>query len=287
MEGIDIEKSIELPGGRRLGYAEYGPLDGFPVVAFHGTPGARLERLFSHDALEQFNVRLIVVERPGYGLSDFHDGRTLLGWPDDMTRFADALGLDSFSVTGFSGGGPYAAACAYKIPGRLVHTALISSAAPFSVSGLTDGMLPDNRALFEAARDDFAAVAQQLAVIVDSPETLFALFEVPAPAPDKSALSETKFRAMYQANLAESISQGMEGLAYDMAVVADPWGFDPAAITADVSVWYGEKDVNIPPAMGRYLADAIPACREHALPDDGHFLAPAYEAQILRALSGN
>jgi len=275
-----------LADGRRLGYAEYGPSNGFPVVAFHGTPGTRLERLFSDAALTECDVRLIVAERPGYGLSDFHDGRTLLSWPDDVTQLADTLRLDRFSVMGFSGGGPYAAACAHKIPGRLFHTALISSAAPYTVPGLTDDMLSGNRVLFDLALTDYQAAAQQLATVIDSPEVLFDLFEAPAPAPDKITLSDSGFRAMYRANLAESLRQGMTGPTYDMAVIARPWGFEPAAITADVSVWQGDMDINTPPAMGHYLADTIPACRQYILAGCGHFLAFSHETDILRTLSG-
>ncbi len=251
---------------------------------FHGTPGSRLERIFSEPALRDSSIRLIVVERPGYGLSGFQNDRTLLDWPHEIIRLADRLKLDRFSVAGFSGGGPYAAACACKIPDRLVHTALISSAAPYSVPGLTDAMLPGNRALFELARDDYQTAAQQLAAAIDSPERLFDLFESSAPAPDKAALSDNGFRTMYQANLAESIRQGMAGPAYDMALIAGPWGFEPAAITTSVSVWHGEMDLNTPLAMGRYLADTIPACRKHIFADYGHFLASAHETEILQAL---
>lgn len=37
-----IEKTMKLPDGRLLGYAEYGQQDGFPIIAMHGTPGARI-----------------------------------------------------------------------------------------------------------------------------------------------------------------------------------------------------------------------------------------------------
>jgi pimeloyl-ACP methyl ester carboxylesterase len=43
-----------------------------------------------------------VVERPGFGLSDFQKGRKLLDWPEDVTAFADALGIERFAVAGNS-----------------------------------------------------------------------------------------------------------------------------------------------------------------------------------------
>ncbi len=53
------------------------------------------------------------------GLSTFKPYRRLLDWPDGVVELADNLPLDRFAVVGFSGGGPYALACAYKIPHRL------------------------------------------------------------------------------------------------------------------------------------------------------------------------
>lgn len=281
-----ITSKIPSPADSAHFYAEYGPSSGFPVMAFHGTPGSHLERIFGDSALYDANVRLIVVERPGYGLSTFEEGRSLLAWPDEVIRLADELGLEQFSVMGFSGGGPYAAACAYKIPQRLTHTALISSPAPFSIPGLADAMLPGNRALFELAATDYRAAARQLESLVDSPVALFDLFEGPAPLPDKAVLADAVFRPMYQASLAESLRQGMLGMAYDMSLIARPWGFEPAAIGASVSVWHGEEDINVPSAMGAYLARTIPGCKRQILAGYGHFLAFARDREMLATLSG-
>ena len=87
------------------------------------------------------NIRLIVVERPGYGLSDFAPNRTLLDWPDDITQLADTLGLEQFSVMGYSGGGAYALACAHRLVNRINNVVLLSSAAPFDIPDLMNDML--------------------------------------------------------------------------------------------------------------------------------------------------
>jgi len=279
-------KAINIKGVAHPVYAKYGPLDGFPVIVFHGSPGSRLERVVSDSALHEFNISFIMMERPGYGLSDFQENRSLLDWPDDVTRLADSLRLERFSIMGFSGGGPYAAACAYKIPERLIHTALVSSAAPFTVPGLTDAMQPGNRALFELARDNYVNAAQQLTAAIDRPEALFELLAASVSQPDKAVLADAVFSSLYRANLAESLRQGMDGPAYDMALVAQPWEFNVIDINANVSVWHGELDSNTPLAMGQYLAETIPDCQKHILPGCGHFLTFAHEKEILCALTG-
>ncbi len=110
------DKTIQLHDGRTLGYAEYGIAERKALFYFHGHPGARLEARFLAEQAEQAGVRLIGVDRPGMGLSTFKANRRLLDWPDDVVELADRLRLNRFAVVGFSGGGPYALACAYKIP---------------------------------------------------------------------------------------------------------------------------------------------------------------------------
>ena len=82
--------SIQLRGNRILSYVEFGPADGIPVLYFHGFPGSHQEiHLFKGAELaEKYNLRLIAVDRPGYGNSGSFPGRTLTDWPDDIQQLA-------------------------------------------------------------------------------------------------------------------------------------------------------------------------------------------------------
>jgi pimeloyl-ACP methyl ester carboxylesterase len=64
-----------------------------------------------------------------------------------------------------------------------------------------------------------------------------------------------------------------------------PWGFSLEDIQIKVYLWHGEDDTVVPPAMGRYLAQAIPNCQAKFIPDEGHFsLLPNYVEEILNTL---
>lgn len=279
-------KHVRLADGRNLAFAEYGPANGKAIIAFHCIPGSRLEQIGDATLLSELGVRLIVVDRPGYGCSDFQPGRRLLDWPDDVSQLADALHIDRFSILGFSGGGAHAAACAFRIPHRLNHVALIGSTAPFDAPGVLEGMLPANRALFELAAGDYQQLEEQLAPVATTPEAVMELLEAPAPAPDKAIFGGEPFRSRYLDNLAESIRQGLTGFTYDMSLIARPWGFDPAEIKVEVSLWHGEEDINTPLAMGHYLANTIPQCQAHFVPEAGHWLMFAHSRDILQRLAG-
>ena len=107
---------MDLPDGRELAWLESGDPKGPAVFVFHGTPGSRLEVSCDQVPIISSGVRFIAVDRPGYGHSTFQRGRRLADWASDVTRLADHLKIDGFSVIGVSGGGPHAAACARLFP---------------------------------------------------------------------------------------------------------------------------------------------------------------------------
>jgi pimeloyl-ACP methyl ester carboxylesterase len=145
------EQIHTLPDGRRLAYAEYGAPAGTPVFFFQGTPSSRLMHP-DEDVTRDLGVRLIMADRPGFGLSDPKPGRTLLDWPDDVVALADALGIDRFGAVGVSGGGPYTAACAYRIPHRLTAAAIVGGSGPVDMPGTLAGSARERHIGYVVAR---------------------------------------------------------------------------------------------------------------------------------------
>ena len=82
----ELDQQFKLPDGRRLGYDEYGSSDGKSLFYFHGSPSSRVEStlFISEELLLSLNVRLIAVDRPGMGLSDFQTNRRILDWSQDV-----------------------------------------------------------------------------------------------------------------------------------------------------------------------------------------------------------
>lgn len=138
-------RQIQLSDGRMLAYHEYGDPDGKPIIYMHGFPGSRLDwSMFDPDdsIAKGLNARIIAVDRPGMGLSDFKPGRELLDWPDDILELANALlQLDQkFAILAGSGGGPYGEVCAFKIPERITKTAIVCGMGPRKAPGTREGL---------------------------------------------------------------------------------------------------------------------------------------------------
>ena len=281
------DQQIQLQDGRRLGYAEYGNPQGKPVFYFHGTPGSRLYRHPDPTIIDSLSVRLITTDRPGYGLSDPQPKRTLLDWPDDVAALADALDIDRFAVVGASGGGPYVAACAYKIPDRLTRVAMVSSGGPIDTPGAEDGLASGRRSGFWVVKNTPWLLRPLIWLLRNpgrDPERFADEYEAGFPESDLTLYNQPDMRAIRIASYAESARQGVGGFAQDLQVFARPWGFPLAEIDIEVNLWHGEEDASTPVAMGRYLADAIPNCCAVFLPGEGHFVLFKYWRYILSVL---
>ena len=78
METDMVNQQLELDDGLKLGFAEWGDSTGKPVFHFHGSSSSRLEHPPKEEMLS--GIRLITVDRPGHGLSDFFLNRTAKFW---------------------------------------------------------------------------------------------------------------------------------------------------------------------------------------------------------------
>ncbi len=97
---------LELPDGRELAWMEYGRPEGSPVVALHGSLVSGYFFAPNAEIASRKGVRLIAVDRPGYGDSTWHPDQTYESAARDIGRLADHLELDQFAVLGQSSGGP-------------------------------------------------------------------------------------------------------------------------------------------------------------------------------------
>lgn len=124
---------IKLKDGRKLGYAEYGTSHGKPLLFFHGWPSSRLHAKYLDPLAKKLKIRIIAPDRSGFGLSDYQSNRTLLDWPGDVVELADKLKIRKFAIVGISGGGPYAAVTAYKIPHRITKAGIVIGLGPLNI----------------------------------------------------------------------------------------------------------------------------------------------------------
>lgn len=257
---------------RGLAYADYGDPAGWPVFLCHGTPSSRLNRP-DDDITRGLGVRLIVIDRPGCGLSDFLPGRTLLDWPRDLAAVADALGITRFAVVGFSGGGPYVAASAFGLPDRVVAAASVAAAGPVDAPGALAGLSLYRRTAGVLARRAPAIFRAAMWLTNHpgrDPSRFLDKFTGDLAPTDQAIIARPEIREKLVATYAESVRNGLRGVTLDLAIAMRPWGFQPNEIKCPYFIWHGEDDRSTPIAMAKFLARSIPNCQTTYLPGAGH-----------------
>ena len=282
------ESILRLRDGRRMGICEAGDLqNGTPVIFLHGNPGSRHMRHPDDAQTARLGVRLIVPDRPGYGLSDAQPGRRLIDYPSDLVQLADQLKLDRFALFGVSAGGPYVAACAHQLPDRLTQVAIVSGPAPFDrpAKHALSGVNRDYRRAYRMAAWPAWALWPTIALhdraVRSAPDRAFAAVYAQASAADQAVLSDPRIAAQIQGYRAEASRQGVRGLVREAQVLVAPWGFRLQDIRLEIHLWYWDGDRIVPPQMGRFLQQHIPRTVPHFFPGGGHFSIFSHWAQIL------
>jgi len=280
--------TIKLSDGRTLSYAEYGDPAGSPLFYFHGLPSCRLEARIAGPPAERLGVRVIALDRPGFGRSDFQKGRTIADWPDDVTEAANQLGIERFAVLGESGGGPYAAACARAIPQRLTKAGIVSGWGPANEPAARSGLPWSSRltlALWRRLPFLVYHTMWYLALSVRLFPRLVRWFaRRRLPPVDRRIVDRPEMKVMMLDALRETFRQGGRGQSRELLLFARPWDFRLDDITTEVHLWHGEADETVPVSMGRYVAKTVPNCRATFLSGAGHFWIFEHFDEVLAKL---
>ncbi len=269
-------QAISLPSGRLLAYAEYGVKDGTPVFFFHGIPGSRLF-CPSEEPLRRLGVRLIGVDRPGYGRSSFQPGRRILDWPADIAYLADSLGIERFAVMGHSGGCPYVLACAYALPERVSCAAIVAGLGPREAPRALANMWVRNRLGLQVGRLAPWPLWRLLIWLffhkgVQETETEREHGKSQRPKVDAELWKDPALRAVCYRSEAEAFRQGILGHAWETRLIARPWGFPLEAIRLAVHLWHGSADNLATIEMAYYLARRLPQAYPHFYEGEAHLL---------------
>ncbi|MEH7804645.1 alpha/beta hydrolase [Bacillus sp. FSL W8-0920] len=271
--------SIHLQDGRHIGLCEYGDLEGFPVFFFHGTPGSRVMFLDDDPISKELGVRLICLDRPGFGLSTPQPERTILDWAKDVLEVADHLGVHHFSVMGVSGGGAFAAGCAFQLPNRVLSAALISSTTPFQDGKPPKSMLKENKLAFFLSKKFpwllRASYRSQKKMIENKPEKFKKLAKngnKHLHPWDRQFLQTDEQLEMMMTHLHEATRQSVDECIHEPDLLSRPWAFDMKDIQIPVDVWHGKEDAMAPFAEIEKMAPSIPNVKTYYIDEAGHFL---------------
>jgi pimeloyl-ACP methyl ester carboxylesterase len=286
----DTPSYAETPGGRRIAYSVYGAPQGQPVFYCHGFPSSRREALLLHDDARAAGASILSIDRPGYGDSDDQHNRTLTDWSDDVACLADRLDLDRFSVLGVSGGGPYALACAWRIPERVRGCALVCPLGPIYIDDLLKRMNLAVRLNLSMGRRPIWLAnliygGPTPAVLRRWPGLVERVRSIAAPPRDREVLAERNNAAVLNRTIADAMRQRAAGARRDLFLYAHDWGIPFGEIGHQVRIWHGRDDGTVPIEHARWYAAHLAHARLTEMPGHGHYSVPLrHGTEILAAL---
>ncbi|ORB31359.1 alpha/beta fold hydrolase [Mycolicibacterium parafortuitum] len=287
------EGTFFLPGGRRLGYAEFGDPTGPVVLWFHGTPGGRRQLpIVGRRAAERLGLRVVLVERAGSGLSDRHKYGQIGDWATDMAHVADVLGADRIGVAGLSGGGPYALACAGMpaLRDRVAAVAVLGGVTPsVGPDATASGAITLARqlsAVTSALRRPFAAVtASLLTPVIPLAHLAYSGLAAVMPDGDKRVFANPEIEAMFIDDIVHVANGGFQALLDDARLFGLDWGFRMADVDVPVRWWHGDADSIISLADAQAAAEHLPAVDLLLMPDESHLGGFAKADDVLAFLA--
>lgn len=283
------DQRILLADGRVVGFVDYGPPAATAVRWCHGGPGSRIEPAHLAAQATQAGLRIIGIDRPGYGLSTPQPGRSIVGWVPDALAVADHLGIGQFVTVGISTGGAYALATAAAAPDRVLGVV--------ACCAMTDARWPKGRATMSRphthavweAPDRAAAIAAATEAHGEGGSKMRGAGLAPVLAPsDAKVLSSPAWIATAPAAFRAMFAQGLEGYADDRLADGGGWvSFDVASIRCPVTVLHGASDRIVNVIHAHHTAELIPRADLVIFDDLGHFSIVAQVVPAIRGLAND
>ncbi len=224
-----------------LSYNIGGDKDGFPVFINYGLVGdielGNLNKLAVKEGL-----KLVILERPGYGNSDYIEMNSYNDWGEIVASFFDYLNIDDFSIIGISAGAPYTYSVANKMSDR-VKDVYILSGVPFLL----------DESVFEKyeGKDDFykkiwnyskKEIQEEMYSILKKYNNLF--FKLILP---KSVKNEFK----------ATLSNDCAGVGQSVSLQIKDWGFDIYKIPTKINFWHSKNDKEVPFDAVKIMTDKM------------------------------
>jgi pimeloyl-ACP methyl ester carboxylesterase len=287
---------LELADGRALGYDDVGDRSGTPVVYLHGTPDSRLARHPDDGLATRAGVRLLAVDRPGYGRSSpvhaLDPGGDLAG---RLVALLDALAIDRVGLLAWSGGAlaAFEAAAAPALAERVTTLHVVAGIVPRDAY--------DEPSVRHAGRGRLEMI--ELADQLPSGELANAVAPLVAPYPcdlplaaehqraqrsdaDQAALMRVPGAIEQLARaLVEAVRAGLAGVRSDVEAQTRRDAVDLARIRVPVQLWYGSRDTVTPSRFGSWYVERLPEAKLHVIEGAGHYLPCTHWDDLLRALA--
>lgn len=228
---------LTLPNGRTLSWGEYGDPRGFPVVYFADLGGTRFEAALFHEQAKECGLRLLALDRPGLGCSDFLPLSSHYDIVPVLKPLLAHLQIARFALLARGAGAGFAAAVAHRMPTQVTALSLIS---PQTVNHAQGSRMV--RTIRRLCRELFRlGISLRNTSQRSQSERLQRLKNVCGSA-DRKVLQQPRIMDVLLADAAEGVRHGKQGLNQDIKLAWQDWLGQIDALTIPVRLWQTSEE---------------------------------------------
>jgi len=262
-----LDKFITLANGYEIAYREYGPVDGDPIIVCHNGYGCRVTIPRGYDEIcKAHNKRMIIPDRPGYGLSPYIDGHPE-GWNKLFEEFIDKLDLPSYELLGTVMGSVFALDFAVNADSRLKRVRLCS---PVFMNSRKDsqyliGIFAPVTRLIRASKR-FAREIYELwlkSVTMNLSVHYRSMLNSSVGSIERELFQKNNTIDLIIEGFQLGSSHGLDGISHEMVFCVSPRGIDLSQISVPVDLWWGTEDNRISKEGVDNLAAQLPNATVH------------------------
>ncbi|DBB03957.1 TPA: hypothetical protein ACH3X1_013029 [Trebouxia sp. C0004] len=286
---------VKLSDGRRLAYEVRGNVKAkHTAVYVHGTPSCRLEFLgLNQGILDSLDLRLIGVDKPGYGQSDAHYGRSLQSFVKDLEELADHHQLQRFLLIGVSGGGPFTWAAARYAPRRVQGVLIFSGAGNIGILNREEKIQFDaqvsgiHRRIAHFLHSTYSTPLKNLLKYLFETKIggrqLYSTILRPLMRDPRRFMAEVDAKCLdegHQAYLTKIIPEALlqesaTPWVQDLGLFSGDWGFNVSDIHPSVKptihLWHGTGDKQVHEVMSVAFKRLVPEAHLRIIHNGAHF----------------
>jgi len=268
LESNNVEdKSVTLASGHVLFYRDYGKSDGDILIVFHNAYSSRLMVPKNYlEICERTNRRIIIIDRPGYGKTDFTNGHPAK-WNHMLNEFLYLLKIDSYDILAAVLSCPLAIEFAAQADHRLKRLILSS---PLLINQESDGkhllgiLEPSQRIVKGSHR--FAKQAYELwlkSVTLNLSAHYRKMIINGVGSAEREQFEREGTIDLIVETFREATSQSLKGISHELIHCLAPLNIDLNKITIPVDLWWGTEDRRCTRTGVEQLAKKFPNSNLH------------------------
>ena len=282
------QKTLATESGRLVSWSQVGSDDGVPVLYAHGNPGSRFELLFFHDVAVELGLNLILMERSGFGCSEYVEGYSLADYAEDVARLLRNQKIDSsVKAFGWSSGGPPTMALGAYLPGSVSRLAVASSYTNFGEMSAAKAIMKEYHRPGPALSDRAPRLFHGLVWMVGwashrIPNVYFKMTEHEVSSSDKRILELEPNKTLFMLNQEAAFEQGVEGAIQDLEVQWKSWPFQLASVETSLLLLHGLEDKLVPKEFVFHIKSKTKNSELVTFENEGHLfpLSAYHQKQI-------